>query len=150
MIGDGGDSDPLQKIRRLFDLRDGRSVNNHVAVLVLASALTNRSSLRTSVARAHDVAKVRAVEAGDVLVGIAQLKLLNDVVPHALRGARCKSSDRAVGKLLPQAAQLAVFRTKLVAPLRDAVRFVNGEEGDRYPPQPIQRVRARQAFRRKI
>src|SRR5580698_6229396 len=50
----------------------------------------------------------------------------------------------------PQAAQLAVFGAKLVAPLRDAVRFVDREERERHSLEPIERVRARQALRRKI
>ena len=68
------------------------------------------------------------MKAGDVFVGIAQLQLLDDVVPHALRGAGGERGDGAVGKIGPQAAQLAIFGTKLVTPLRNAVRFVNGEK----------------------
>src|ERR1019366_827095 len=121
-----------------------------VSVLVTPQRAHEQVRLRASVASAHDVAKVGPVEAGDVFVGIAKLELMDDVVPHTLRGARSERGNGAVGKMDPQAAQLAVFRAELVAPLRDAVRFVNGEERDRHALQPVERVRARQALRRKI
>ena len=90
------------------------------------------------------------MKAGDVFVRFAQLKLVNDVVAHALRGAGGECGDGTVGKMDSQAAQLAVFGAKLVSPFRNAMRFVDGEKRDRHALQPIERVRARQALRRKI
>src|SRR4029077_3409182 len=72
------------------------------------------------------------------------------VVSHAPRGAGSERCNGAVRKMLAQAAQLAVFRAKLVTPLRNAVRFVDGEERNGDALQPVERVRARQTLRRKV
>ena len=87
--------------------------------------------MRLLVALVHDVAQVGAVEAGDVLVRVAKLELLQDVVAHAARGAGGEGGDGLVGKMLAQRTELAVFRAELVAPFGDAVRFVDGEKGQR-------------------
>ena len=81
---------------------------------------------------------------------LAQLELANDVMPHALRGACSEGRDGAVRKMSAQAAELAVFRPELVAPFRNAMRFVNREEQDRHALQPVVGVLARQPLRRKI
>ena len=90
------------------------------------------------------------MKTGNVLVRIAQLKLVKNVVTHAPGGAGGKSGDGTIGKMHSQPAQLPVFRAKFMAPLRDAVRFINGEESDRDPLQPVNGIRPRQPFRRKI
>jgi hypothetical protein len=90
------------------------------------------------------------VKAGDIFMGIAKLKLMNDVVPHALRSARRKCRDGPVAKSGAQAAQLAVVGTKFVSPLRDAVRFINGEERYRNALHPLERFFTREPFGRKI
>ena len=90
------------------------------------------------------------MKAGDVLRRTAQLKLIEDVVANPLSRARGERRDRAVGKMDPQAAQLPVFGTKLVSPLRDAVGFVDGEERDGHTLQPADGVSPRQPFRGKI
>ena len=84
------------------------------------------------------------------LSGVAQLELANDVMPHALRGACGEGRDRAVRKMSAQAAELAVFRPELVAPFRNAMRFVNREEQNRHALQPVDGVLARQPLRGKI
>jgi hypothetical protein len=98
----------------------------------------------------RDVAQVGAVEAGDVFVRVAELKLLQNIVPHALGGAGGEGGDRLVGKVLAQRAQLAVLGAEFVAPFGDAVGFVDGEERQRHAAQPRDGIVARQALRRKI
>ena len=53
------------------------------------------------------------------------------------------------GKLLAQAAQLAVFGTEFVSPLGNAVRFVDGEERDRHLLEPSTTYRRAPAARAK-
>ena len=77
------------------------------------------------------------MKTGNVFVRIAKLQLVQNVVPHAPRRAGRERRDRAIRKLLAQAAQLAVFRTKLMAPFRDTVSFVNRKEGCRHRLEPI-------------
>src|SRR5215469_2142931 len=90
------------------------------------------------------------MEAGDVLVRIVELQLSQDVMAHALRGAGGKSGDRTIRKVFSQAAELTVLGTELVAPLGNAVCFVDGEESQRHPARPADRVRASQPLGRKI
>ena len=61
-----------------------------------------------------------------------------------------KAAIGLIGKMLAQRAQLPVLRPELVAPLRNAMRFVDGEEGDRNALQPADGVLPRQPLRRKI
>ena len=128
VIGNGGNPDPLEKIRRLFHPRNRRRIHNNISVFVTSQGAHEQIRLRAPITCPHDVAQIGPVEAGDIFFGIAELELVNDVVPHAFRCARCECRERAVGKMDPQAAQLAVVRTKFVSPLRDAVRFIDGEE----------------------
>ena len=109
-----------------------------------------RLAMRLLVALMRHVAQVGAVEAGDIFVRIAKLKLLEDVVPHALRGAGGEGGDGLTGKVLPQGGELAVFGAKFVAPFGNAVRLVDGEERQRHAAQPGDGIVARQAFRRKV
>src|ERR1700730_6815287 len=90
------------------------------------------------------------MKAGNVFVRIAQLQLVQNVVTHTLGGAGGKGCDRAVRKMRAQPAELTVFRTELVPPLRDAMGFVNRKERDGDTLQPANGVRACQSFRRKI
>ena len=55
-----------------------------------------------------------------------------------------------VRETLAQPAQLPVFGTKLVAPLRDAVRLVDRKNEIGTRAEPLERVRARQPLRRNI
>ena len=71
------------------------------------------------------------MKAGDAAVRIAESKLSNDVMPHTLRGAGGEGGDGAVGKMRAQAAELAVFGSEFVAPLRNAMRFVNRKKQNR-------------------
>jgi hypothetical protein len=82
--------------------------------------------------------------------GSRSFQLFEDVVPHALCGAGREGGDGLVGKVLPQRAELAVFGPEFVTPFGNAVGFVDGEEGQRNPPQPPDGVGARQTFRRKV
>ena len=90
------------------------------------------------------------MEAGNVLVRIRELQLLQDVMADAAGGAGRKRGNRTVREMRAQFAQLPVFRPELVAPFGDAVRFVNCEERNRHAAQPANRVFPRKTLRREI
>ena len=71
-----------------------------------------------------------------MFVRIAQTELLDDVMADALGGAGGKGGDRAVGEKFAEAAELAIFGAEVVAPLGDAMGFVNGEERDGDTAEP--------------
>src|ERR1700735_1461592 len=90
------------------------------------------------------------MKAGDVLCWITQLQLIENVVTNPASCARSEGCDRAVGKINPQTAQLAIFGPEFVSPLRDAMGFVDREKCDGHTLQPADRVRPRQPFGGKI
>src|SRR5712692_9889733 len=150
VICNGGNSLLLEEIHCPFDPGDRGGVDDDVAVRVLPKRPHQQAGLHAPIAFLHDIPQVGPMEAGDVLVRVAQPELIDNIVTHALGGACSKSCDVAVGKMEPEAAQLPVFRSKLVPPLRDAVRLVNGEKRDRDALEPTDCVCAREPLRRKI
>ena len=58
--------------------------------------------MRLLVALMRHVTQVGAMEAGDVFVRLAELELLQDVVPHAAGGAGGEGGDGLIRKMLAQ------------------------------------------------
>ncbi len=88
----------------------------------------NLDSLSDRIVLANDFdVQVLAVEAGDEFVGGGELEggtyILTD---SGCRGGSKRQAD-SVRKALAHLDQLAVFGSEIVAPLRDAVGFVNRE-----------------------
>ena len=66
-------------------------------------------------------------KAGDKRLWIAQLQLLQHVGPHDRRCRRGEGDCRWTANPLPEQSQACIIGTKVVAPLADAVRFVDGQ-----------------------
>ena len=80
--------------------------------------------------RKRAVDQVRTIEGTDELYRVLEAELRRDVPPHARRGGRGVGVQVDAGKELTQASELAVFGPEVVAPLTDAMCFVNGNEAD--------------------
>ena len=78
----------------------------------------------------HPVDQVGPIEVADQHEGIAESELFDDVVAHAWRGRGRECVDGDIGKRGAQGAQQAVLGPEVVAPVADAVRFVDGDEPD--------------------
>ncbi|MNQ74351.1 hypothetical protein D3C85_891060 [compost metagenome] len=78
------------------------------------------------------------------------MQALNDLLTgaHVRRGGQ--GDARHTGKKLGQLAQLQVFRAEVMAPLRHAMRLVDGEQGDLQALQKGQHARLHQAFRGQV
>ena len=61
---------------------------------------------------------------------VVQAKLRRDVAPDARRRGGGVRVQADAGKQLAQPPELAVLGPEVVAPLADAVRFVDGDEAD--------------------
>ena len=143
VIGDGRDSALLQKVHcLLYSVYRGR-VNDHVTAGVFAQRANQQVVLHPVFAFFDQILQVGTMEAGDVLVGIAQTKLRDDVMADLARRAGGKGGDRALGKVLTQRAELPVFGTKFVSPFGNAVRLVDGKKRNRNALQPVNGVLAR-------
>ena len=90
------------------------------------------------------------METGYIEIGLAHLQLFQNVVPHLLRRARRKRRNRQLRKAGAQPAKLAVLRSKLVSPLRNAMRLIDGKETHRQSAQPLKSISRRQPLRREI
>src|SRR5579862_3994344 len=90
------------------------------------------------------------MKTGDVAIGLAHLQLLQDVVPHLLRGAGSERRNRKIRKTRAQAAELAIVGAKFVAPLRNAVRLIDREKTHWNLAQPFESIAGGQSLWRKI
>ena len=80
--------------------------------------------------RRHPVLDVGAVKAADERARLVHGQLAQNVVAGLLIGGGRECDHGHLRVALFQLTQLHIFRTKVVAPLGDAVRLVNGEQGD--------------------
>ena len=76
------------------------------------------------------VPDVGPVEAGHVEGRVGQAEATAHVVARLGVGRGGAGHDRHAGEEAAQASEVDVLGTEVVAPLRDAVRLVDGEEGD--------------------
>ncbi len=90
------------------------------------------------------------MEAGDVLVGIAQAELTQDVVANRFCRARGEGRDGVIREKFPQSPELPVFRAKFMSPFRNAVRFVDGEKRQRHAREKLDEILAQQPFRGQV
>ena len=127
--------------------RDDRGrVDDYASGGVGSQGAHEQSGLRARVALFDHVTQIGAMKAGDVLIGIAQAELLDDVVADVARGAGGEGGDGAIGEMLSEAGELAIFGTEFVAPLGNAMRFVNCEERNGHLTEPFDCVLAGQAL----
>ena len=80
--------------------------------------------------RAHGVVQVGAIETRNMDARLAQGELLHDVLPDPLRGSGGEGSDRHLGKSRAYAMELAILRTEVMTPVRNAMRLVDDQRGN--------------------
>jgi hypothetical protein len=84
----------------------------------------------------------------DEAVGGVQAELGDDVVLHEGRGGRGEGDDRRGAQGGQALAEQAVVRAEVVAPLRDAVGLVDGDERGRAPGEHLREAGHAQALGR--
>ena len=99
----------------------------HDARLARPLAQEGHELIKRTRLRDHAVAQVRAIEAGYIDAGVTQVELLQDVRPDARRSGGSERHERHAREALAQRGELAVFRTEVVPPFADAVRFIDGD-----------------------
>ncbi len=133
-----------------FDAINGGGIDDDAAFGMRTNRVEELSGLRIGIAFSDDVIEIGAMKAGDKFAGIAELELFDDVVADMLCGAGGERGDGTIGEMSAEAAELAVFGTKFVAPFGDAVSFVNHEEGDGDVAEPVDGVRQSDALGGKV
>ncbi len=94
----------------------------------------------------HLITNIGAIEARDIGGGVLQSQPRQDIGPGLRIGGGCQGNQRGIGKIAPQLSQRDIFGTKIMAPLRNAVSFVNRKQGDRKLFQPGKKTFAHQAL----
>ena len=103
------------------------------------------------VERLHAVADVGPIEAGQEHLALLQAQSLADVLAGAGIGRGGEGEPRHLWEACRQLIELAVFGAEIVAPLRDAMGFVDREQADRQGcRQTLEQVAAQQPLRRHV
>ena len=83
---------------------------------------------------AYDVSKILAFEAHAKHVLAPKGQPFLNIVDHFRSGRGCESEHRHIGEEWAHFGNLQIMRTEVVAPLRDAVGFVDCEQADLHAP----------------
>jgi hypothetical protein len=137
VIADGGDAVFFKEIDDFAYTGHRWGVDDDVAVFHFFYGFDDTVVLHGSLALADEVAEVFAAEAGNGFQGVAEVELVDDVVADLLGGACGEGRDGMIGEEAAELAELAVFGAEVVAPLGDAMGFVDGEKGERDLFEPV-------------
>ena len=106
---------------------------------------------RAGAAKLRDrVADIRPVEARDEGCGILERKFGDDVLTRALVGSRCECYARHVRETLGENFELPVLGAEVMAPLRDAMRFIDREDCNVAALEEAKRTLLHETFRGNI
>ena len=73
------------------------------------------------------IADVRTVKAGDEFASVLQMQSLDDFFSRQRVSCRRERDSRHAGETLSKHGKPDVLRPEVVTPLRNAMRFINGE-----------------------
>ncbi len=96
------------------------------------------------------IAEIRPVEAGDVDRGILEAEVAHNVGAHFRRCRRCQCDGERPAQLLSHLAKAQIFRAKIVSPLADAVRLVDGQQRQLASGDDGEKARRAEALRRDV
>ena len=137
-----------EELRDFIDFFTGQAVDD---ARIAATLRQERQQLLARLLFGHDaIENIGTVEARQKAFGILQMQASDDLFAGALVGRGRQGNSRHSGKHFSQLAQLQVFRAEVVAPLRYAVSFVDGKQGDVQALQKRHHARLHQTLRRKI
>ena len=81
---------------------------------------------------------------------IGEFKLLHNITHHHIGGSGCKSKHIHPRKILTNVGYLKKRRTEIVAPLRNAVRFVDHNQAQRHHAKLVDKRFGGEPFRRHV
>ncbi len=134
-----------QPVRRGLDAAPGQAVDDAGLALM---ALQEAGELALRVGLAFDgIADVRPVESGDEAHRFRQRQTLDDVFAGPRVGGGRQRHPGDTGEMAAELIQGQVVLTEVVAPRRNAVGLVDGDDGHRDAGQQVQGGRLQQALR---
>ncbi len=148
MIGQRVDALGRQLFRQPFDALARRAIDDAGLALVAADEVHD---LSRRIVLAHEgEMQVRPVEGAHEDPRLGAEEFRHDLVAGAGIGAGGDRDDRRIAERGGRRAQVHVFRPKVMAPLRDAMRLVDGEPVDAGLAQPVERPGFEQPLRRNV
>ena len=148
MVGLRSDARLLQASGDLLDALSAQGVDD--ARVTGALGDESLELLRRGALLGDGVADVGAVEAGDEDRRIGEVEPLSDVLARLVVGGRGQRDERNAGEEPGKAPELHVLRPEVVSPLADAVRLVDGEQGDGHRVQQVEEAVEHQALGRDV
>ena len=146
VVRQGGDPLIHEVLRRLLDRGARQAVDDARVTRVLGAQQVEELGPGV-VLRCDPVLDVRPVEAGHEVPRVGQLQALRDLGVGRRGGRRGEGDPGDVGPALVQHGQLEVVGPEVVAPLRHAVRLVDGEQRDPAAVEQVHRAGHPQSFR---
>ena len=128
--------------------RSGSAIDYPALILPLADEIEYLP--KRLVFRSHLIREIGAIEAGNENSRIAEMEVANDVRSYSGRGGGRQSHDGYVWQKRTQLRKLTIFRTKIMAPFGNAVRFVDRQRGHVPGAQIVLPIVKHQALRRRI
>ena len=98
----------------------------------------------------HQVPDSRSIETGDKAAGVTQAQPVDNVCARMGLGGGGQGHDGNVGEPAAEVAELSIFRPEIMAPLGNAVRLIDGEQGNLTDQQTVQEILAHQPLRRDV
>ncbi len=124
MISPRRTSAPAKRLRQLFRRRAGRRVDD--ARPRIASDQVGELAVK-SIARMHRIADVGPVEARDHQPFARDAQLDQNILARMRVGGRGQRQPRHIGEFVEKRSQEPVIRPEVMAPFRNAMRFVYGK-----------------------
>ncbi|MCY1232693.1 hypothetical protein D9M72_452000 [compost metagenome] len=148
------DALPLQPCSGVLHLLARQAVDDAAVMRAVGCGvlrLDESQQLLASVVLLDDaVADIGPVEAGDENAGVVQRQPLDDLVARQ-RVCGCSQRDaRHVRETFVQHRQLDVLRPEIMAPLRYAMRLVDGEQSDAGTLEQVEEARRHQPLGRNV
>ncbi|MCY1390931.1 hypothetical protein D9M71_57560 [compost metagenome] len=118
---------------------------------ITATFCEERQQLLARLLLGHDtIEDIRPVEARQEALCILQVQAVDNLFASALVGGGGQGNSRHIWKQFCELSQLQVFGAEIMAPLRDAMRLVDGEQGDIQAAQEVEHARLHQTLRRQV
>ncbi len=151
MVTRGADARLQQRGVHLVGVLAGGAVHDAAVARMLQRVAGDARDLALRIEPLNAEVQVRAVEARDHLVGVAQVEQAHDVGAHARGGrGRERRHDGTARQLRDEIADGQIRRAEILAPLRHAVRLVHGDERDGRCLRELEEPRIGQTLRRHV
>src|SRR5579863_3679817 len=124
VIGQGVNTFALQCTTDFVNALAALTIDNDGRI-GLPQQQVNQLLIRTLIFGAHFIGKIGAIKTADIDMWFAQFQLQQNIIAHSFCRRRRQGHHWHLWVAFAQPAQLAIFRSKIMAPFTHAVRLVH-------------------------